>query len=346
MKTIILKSKPGSLFRLGDGSLNDVSDIIHSDTLFSAIANIYELAYNKGEEFIRFVNEGKINFSSAFPLLEDTIQNKIIYFLPKPNFQIKIKNLEGKKEKKIKFVSLNTFKLIVENLDRNKLEVEIDSVSLEIIDDKYCTLKDELNISSIPEELRAFIKEIISPKTAVHKETQEDSFYFQTDLQLIPISEIEKGIQYLPHFYFFLEHTLSQDEFRQFTSCLRILADEGIGGDRSAGKGKFEDVIIREIDFDIENTNGLFVNLAMFNPKDQSEFENCLAYDIKKRGGGDLGSDGNEDYHRKQVRMITEGSLVKGKVEGRVLDVSPFVNFYQHKIYRNGKSFLLPMGKL
>jgi len=344
MKAIILKSKPGSLFRIGDGSLDDVSSIIHSDTLFSAITNIYELAYNEGEKFIQFVDEGKINFSSAFPILTDPLLKEFIYFLPKTCIQLKVKGLESKKEKKIKFVSFNVFKLIIEKLNKMTLEVELDASSLEIIDDKYCTLKDEINITSIPKERRAFIKEIISPKTAVHKETQEDSFYFQTDLQLVPISEIEKGAKYLPHFYFFFEHSLNQDELKQFISCLRILADEGIGGDRSSGKGKFEDVILGEIDINTQISNELFINLSVFNPIDQSEFDSCLFYDIQKRGGGDLGSEGNEDNHRKQVRMITEGSILRGKVTGRIIDVSPFVNFYKYKIYRNGKSFLLRIG--
>lgn len=344
MKTIILKSKPGSLFRIGDGSLNDVSSIIHSDTLFSAITNIYELVYNEGEKFIQFVDEGKINFSSAFPILTDSFLKEFIYFLPKPYIQLKVKGLESKKEKKIKFVSFNVFKLLIEKLNSTTLEVEIDSSSLDIIDDKYCTLKNELNLTSIPKDRRAFIKEIISPKTAVHKETQEDSFYFQTDLQLIPISQVEKGAQYLPHFYFFCEHSLNQDDLKQFISCLRILADEGIGGDRSAGKGKFEDVILSEIYINTQISNDLFINLAVFNPKDQSEFDSCLFYDIQKRGGGDLGSEGNEDNHRKQVRMITEGSVLKRKVEGRIIDISPYMNFYKYKIYRNGKSFLLPIG--
>lgn len=344
MKTIILKTKPGSLFRIGDGSLNNVSNIIHSDTLFSAITSIYELAYNEGEKFIQFVSDGKLNFSSAFPVLEDTTNNKFIYFLPKPTHQLKIKDLEGKKEKKIRFVSLNTFKLMIQNLHKEKLEIQLDSDSLEIIDNKYFTIKNELNISSIPQDHRTFIKEIISPKTAVHKEIQEDSFYFQTDLQLIPLSNKENGIYYMPHFYFFLEHTLDSEDYKQFISCLRILADEGIGGDRSAGKGKFEDIFLDEIDIATQSSLDLYINLAMFNPKDQSEFENCLFYDIKKRGGGDLGSEVNEDYHRKQIRMITEGSILKGKVEGRIIDVSPFVNFFKYKIYRNGKSFILPMG--
>lgn len=344
MKTILLKCKPGSFFRFGDGSLNDVSYIIHSDTIFSAITNIYELVYNEGEEFIKLVDEGKINFSSAFPVLEDITQKKFIYFLPKPYLNIKSTSLVGKKEKKIKFISLRVYELMMKNLNPDAFDLDVDFSSLEIIDEKFCCLKKEIVLDNIAEERRFFVKDVISPKTAVHKESQEDSFYFQTDIQMIPLTNKEKGIQYLPHFYFFLEHSLSKDEMKKFISCLRILADEGIGGDRSAGKGNFESVVIEELAAQFSTNNKLFLNLAVFNPKDQIEFENCIRYDIVKRGGGDLGSDGIEDNHRKQVRMIVEGSVIKDKVEGRILDISPYVNFYKHKIYRNGKAFLIPMG--
>lgn len=344
MKTILLKSKPGSFFRIGDGSLNDVSFIIHSDTLFSAITNIYELVYNEGEEFVKLVENGKIKSSSAFPVLENVPQNKFIYFLPKPLLNIKTSSLESKKEKKIKFFSLGALEQIIKNLDPNSFDLIVDFSSFEIIDEKFCCLKSEVILDNIPKEKRFFIKEIISPKTAVHKEKQEDSFYFQTDLQLIPLADKENKVKYLPHFYFLIEHSLSILELKKFTSCLRILADEGIGGDRSAGKGKIEEIVMMDLNTELTNQENLFLNLSTFNPKNQSEFDNCISYDIIKRGGGDLGSEGDEDNHRKQVRMITEGSVIKNKVEGRILDVSPFVNFYNHKIYRNGKAFLIPIG--
>lgn len=344
MKTILLKSKPSSFFRIGDGSLNDVSFIIHSDTLFSALTNIYELAYNEGEEFVKLVDNGKIKFSSAFPVLENVSQNKFIYFLPKPLLNIKTSSIEGKKEKKVKFYSLGAFEQIIKNINPDSIDLNVDFSSFEIIDEKFCCLKNEVVLDNIAAEKRFFIKEIISPKTAVHKEKQEDSFYFQTDLQLIPLSNKENNIIYIPHFYFFIEHSLTAPEFKKFTSCLRILADEGIGGDRSAGKGKIEEIVMRDLNTELTKLENLFLNLSTFNPKNQSEFDNCISYDIIKRGGGDLGSEGDQDNHRKQVRMIAEGSIIKNKVEGRILDVSPFVNFYTYKIYRNGKAFLIPIG--
>lgn len=344
METILLKCKPGSFFRIGDGSLNDVSFIIHSDTLFSALANIYELVYNEGEEFIKLVEQGKINFSSAFPVLEDTYSKKMIYFLPKPFIKIKSFSLQGKKEKKIKFLSIGAYQQIMKNLKPDSLEVDVDFSLFEIIDEKFCCLKSEIVLDNISEDKKFFIKEIISPKTAVHKETHEDSFYFQTDLQLVPLSDKGNNIEYLPHFYFFADHSLSDNEMKKFTSCLRILADEGLGGDRSAGKGKFEDIIISDFQIELPDKSKLYLNLSMFNPQNKDEFENCFTYDLIKRGGGDLGSEGNEEHHRKQVRMIVEGSILRNKVQGRILDVSPFINFYTHKIYRNGKAFLIPIG--
>ncbi|PIW70091.1 MAG: hypothetical protein COW08_03670, partial [Ignavibacteriales bacterium CG12_big_fil_rev_8_21_14_0_65_30_8] len=50
-------------------------------------------------------------------------------------------------------------------------------------------------------------------------------------------------------------------------------------------------------------------------------------------------------YRKKQVRMIAEGAIVKSKVDGRLVDVSPAnVDTFEHKFYRNGKCFLLPIG--
>jgi CRISPR-associated protein Csm4 len=251
----------------------------------------------------------------------------------------------SKKEKKIEFFSIASLELLLKNFDINSFTSKIDfHSSFEIIGNEFCCLKDEISLTKIPEIKRLFLKEIISPKTKVHSETKEDSFYFQTDLQLIPMSDDTKENIFNPHYYFIMKHSLNSDELKKFTACLRILADEGLGGDRSSGKGKFEDICFRDIELSFKSENSIFLNLSIFNPKDQDEFDKCIYYELIKRGGGSLGEEGNKDHHRKQVRMITEGSIIKGEVKGRLVDVSPFVNFYQHKIYRNGKAFLIPIG--
>lgn len=342
MNTIILKCKPGALFRLGEGSLVDVSHIIHSDTLFSAIANIYEMVYEAGEEFVSLVDANKINFSSAFPLLEDMGNGELIYFLPKPNILFSQVDSLGKKEKKIKFISLKALNKIFENFDSKSLSSEFDLNELRVVADEYALLKDELHISQ--QINSSFIKELIFPKTAVHKESREDAFYFQTDIQLVPLCDENKKIYCKPHFYFLLDESLNELEKKKFITCLRVLADEGIGGDRGSGKGFIEEIEIKKIEINTIQSVNYFMALSLTNPASQPEFDNITRYDLIKRGGGSIGVEGQSENHRKQVRMITEGSITNAKIIGRVVDVSPSINYYTHKIYRNGKAFLIPLG--
>jgi len=342
MKAIILKCKPGSLFRLGECSLVDVSHIIHSDTLFSAITNVYELVYESGEEFVKLVEDNKIILSSAFPLLESLKDGNLIYFLPKPKIQFDFNKEVGKKEKKIQFFSLKAIDKILKSLITNEFQARIDLNEIHILDEKYCFLKDEVTIQL--DNNSAFIKEIIFPKTAVHKENREDAFYFQTDIQLVPLCDENRKSCYNPHFYFLMQENLSNSEYKKFITCLRILADEGIGGDRGSGRGFIDEVIIKEFDTSIFSGNNLYMSLSLVNPCSQEEFNEVVYYDLMKRGGGSLGLEGKEENHKKQVKMVTEGSIIKKRIKGRIVDISPMVNFYKHRIYRNGKAFLIQIG--
>lgn len=342
MNAIILRCKPGALFRLGEGTLVDVSHIIHSDTLFSAIANIYEMVYEEGEEFVRLVGDNKITLSSAFPLLENIKSGNFIYFLPRPKITFNTTESLGKKEKKINFLSLKAFNKVSEITDFLSLSSKFDLNELLIFADEFALLKDELD-SFVP-TTDPFIKEQIFPKTAVHKESREDAFYFQTDIQLVPICDGNRKMSYNPHFYFLIKDTLNELEKTKFITCLRILADEGIGGDRGSGKGFIEEIIIKEIEEFSSKQSNYFMSLSLTNPASQTEFDNSISYDLIKRGGGSIGIEGQAEYHRKQVRMITEGSIFSSQIKGRIVDVSPSINYYKHRIYRNGKAFLIPIG--
>jgi CRISPR-associated protein Csm4 len=135
---------------------------------------------------------------------------------------------------------------------------------------------------------------------------------------------------------------------------LRILADEGIGGERSAGKGQLEEIIETEIPLELKSDSNEYLLLSLCNPNSKNEFDSFEKYEITVRGGGsvsfddEIESDEVKDiklYRKKQVRMIAEGAVVKGKVVGRLVDISPEnKTAFDHKYYRNGKCFLLPIG--
>lgn len=357
MKTIILKTKSYSMFRLGAGSKDEVDLIIHSDTLFSALINIHSKVYEDTEEFIQLFDEGKIKISSAFPMLSNSENDKNIFFLPKPELDFNI-NTNIKEEKKIKFISTEVYKNI-NSLKSNSQNQNInftDKNYFSIIGSSYCVVKDEIPTSDDWKSANIISKEVI-PKTKVHRDVQEDNFYHETNIQFKPIV-IEKDennkITYSPHFYFMYDLNCSDEQKNKFFTCLRILADEGIGGERSAGKGQLEEIIETEIPIELKSDSNEYLLLSLCNPNSQDEFDSFEKYEITVRGGGsvsfddEIESDEVEDiklYRKKQVRMIAEGAIVKGKVDGRLVDVSPEnINAFEHKFYRNGKCFLLPIG--
>lgn len=353
MNAIILKVKPNSMLRLGSGSKDEVDMIIHSDTLFSAIVNIHSLVYDNTDEFIRVFDEGKIKISSAFPLLMNQDEKERIYFLPKPELNYTSTG-DVKTEKKIKFISLKSYEHLLVRISpdqTNKINFSEKSL-FQFIGSSFLVTKEEIDI---PQEITSFISEEVTPKTKVHSMSQEDSFYHETNIQFTPINigdEENKKIMF-PHFYFLYEINTGEKTKNEFLTCIRILADEGIGGERSAGKGQFEEIILTELTPLPNNHSDKSLLLSLCNPKSQEEFAYFDRYEIVIRGGGSVsGEPENEeeetaqeysDYRKKQVRMIAEGAVINGKVEGRLVDISP-AKGAEHQVYRNGKCFTIPLG--
>jgi len=340
MKAIILKTKPYSMFRLGIGSLEENDKIIHSDTLFSAIVNIHFKVFNNTEDFIQLFENGNIKISSAFPMLTEHNGNGKIYFLPKPELHYDVKE-NIKAEKKVKFISLKVFNSFLRQDEINFAKNNI------FLGSEFVIKPDEIYN---PGEMPNFIKVVTIPKTKVHTSERENAFYHETDVQLLPIKLEAK--KYFPHFYFFYELNNVDKKFEEeFFTCLKILGDEGIGGERSTGKGHFEGIIKTEISLNQPTRSDKQLLLSLFNPQNQDEFNAVENYNILIRGGGSISFDseneGDEEiikpYRKKQVRMIAEGAIIKGNVEGKLVDITP-AEGAEHKFFRNGKSFIIPLG--
>jgi CRISPR-associated protein Csm4 len=357
MKAIILRTKPYSMFRLGAGSKDEVDLIIHSDTLFSAIINIHSKVYEDTEEFIKLFEEGKIKISSAFPILSSSENDKNIFFLPKPELDFN-SDTNTKEEKKIKFISTEVYKKINSMLlNTQNLNISFtDRNYFSLIGSAYCVVKEELPVSVVWKSAIIISKEV-TPKTKVYSDKQEDNFYHETNIQLKPIvieKDTNNKIIYSPHFYFMYDLNCSEEQKNKFFTCLRVLADQGIGGERSAGKGQLEEIVKTEIPLELKSNSNEYMLLSLCNPNSQKEFDSFEKYEIAVRGGGSLSFDDEIEtdeaddiklYRKKQARMITEGAIVKGKVDGRLVDVSPEnANAFEHNFYRNGKSFLLHIG--
>ena len=127
----------------------------------------------------------------------------------------------------------------------------------------------------------------------------------------------------------------------QFQTTLTLLADEGIGGDRSSGKGLFNQPAFSDITLNTpENAPGL-ITLSLYSPA-HNELDNIdrAYYQLLSRSGY-IYSPYCQSLRRKSVRMFTEGSVFSGKKTGKLADITPQI-FKEHKVYRYGFAFTLP----
>ena len=133
---------------------------------------------------------------------------------------------------------------------------------------------------------------------------------------------------------------------KDLKAAIMLLGEEGIGGDRTVGKGQFEPTFT-EYKGSLFNTNAssYFVTLSMYLPS-KSEIQKGLlqgenvSYDIEKRGGW-IYSDFAKSQRKRTVRMFQEGSVFKNtgrEFYGKVVNVAP-ESFKRHPVFRNGLAF-------
>lgn len=130
---------------------------------------------------------------------------------------------------------------------------------------------------------------------------------------------------------------------KKILPTFNFLAHEGIGGDRTNGKGLFNTPEILEIKVDtIVNHDGLY-SLSMYYPL-PNELKDIARgyYEIEDRKGY-IYSPSGQSLRKRSVRMFTEGSIFPSEKKrlGSIADVTPEA-FSAHKVYRYGYMFSIP----
>ncbi|MCB0855027.1 MAG: type III-A CRISPR-associated RAMP protein Csm4, partial [Bacteroidetes bacterium] len=327
MEVAIFKCRPDNPFHFGKTSLENSGDIIHSDTLFSAIVNTYHQVYPSDvENLIKAFQEGQIRISSAFHCLEYA-PDQYFFFLPRPvNYQ----HTTGgnvKSFKKIRFFSLGIWKNLPE---KEKL---LNNPRLILGESYLVTVTELYQIGLHPDYLKPneflrdqkLVRTEMYPKVRVHASDQENVFYHQFHIQLQELQTVEEEDNPHPnkqtHFYFLLETPPDSPLTERFKQIIRLLADEGIGGERSVGCGTFRSVVFKsavEMGFPARDEKSTQCTLSLTIPASQDDFDATEAYQLVLRGGGSLGIKGEAENHRRQIHMIAEGALAKHEVKGKM----------------------------
>ncbi|MCX7974342.1 MAG: type III-A CRISPR-associated RAMP protein Csm4 [Candidatus Aminicenantes bacterium] len=320
MKYLGVRLKPKSFLHLGDreGWLEGSRVHIPSDTLFSALCHCHLLLYGEADSFIDAFKgaEPPFIFSSAFPYWGSEL------YFPLPKNQL----AKDKFLKKIKYVNAS---LLIRLLNGECLE----------------DLKDEIEINQALDCLPRLngsgkqagglvpwrVEDV--PRVSLNRFNNhpgENFFYFGQ------VSYVEDaGL-------FVLLKNIKKGWEDKINSLFRLLCDEGVGGDRSAGKGLFHQPEMFELEIpQIDKPGGLYALSAYFPRENELIDIESGFYELEERKGY-IFSPANRSYRRRSIRLFSEGSVFAGlDKKGSLVDITPAV-FEVHRIYRYGLLFSFP----
>ncbi len=326
---------------LGIG-MEETSDRVRSDALFSAWVSIYARLFGKAaiEELLGMFPSPKnpeltppFRISSTFIYRE--VGDETIYYLPRPlKFPVNYPEEDldfFKSYKKLSYLPLKIWQRWYQGTGFNSSDRdELTTYS------KLGESKGELSQAGAFDYGKAFKIDKI-PKVAIDRVTRATNFYHTgfVQFQWEP-SKNPAGL------YFLLELSeIGEKLADKLQAALHLLGEEGLGGERSSGAGKFQVTWL-----DLADTWQKIVNFADGNQHTllslfwdttvTSDFLKTASYEIQERGGWIAES----QLRRKKVRMFVEGSVFSIQPQGKLVDVTPEL-FHRHRIYRSGISLSL-----
>lgn len=310
-------------------TLEETMMSVYSDTFYSAIFNEYMKIYND-DELYKISETGEFLISDLLPFKEKEDMSTDFY-LPKPF--ISLQRNETTKEKNDEEV-----------IDRKKVKAT-NFIPADKLGQYFSFLKTGKNFPEIDDD---FGKKELYTKNKVSLKNEDTKLY---NIEVFKFNE-KSGL-------YFIVKLPEDNEWQEiFENILESLSLTGIGGKRNSGFGQFisEDPMFFDgEDFDaIESESDAYINKALYSEEEKylsissyspkieeiekiKESENY--YQLIKRSGFVNSSLYSEQAEkRKQVYMLSSGSVLSFKPEGKILDL----NLHgKHSIYRMGKPIVL-----
>jgi len=342
---------PAHFGEVGIG-IEETSERVRSDTLFSAWISAYARLFDKTavEELLNKFPHSQQESQKQPPFrLSSTFiyrrnGERCIYYLPKP-----LEFPKGYPKDDLKFTK--TYK------KRDYLPLEIwqrwyqgDGFAERDIADLIAETEKKANGTEQLHRLETFdykqaYKIHQTPKVAIDRTTRSTNFYHTGFVQFEWEQAKQSGLYFLLNF-----PERNQELEDKLHAALELLGEEGLGGERSSGAGRFE---IEWLELpkewlDVVNFKqtthyslmSLFWELPL--PKELLPKDKIASYAIQERGGWIASPSSGRQLRRKMVRMFAEGSVFPVEPLGTLADVTPD-KFKQHKIYRSGISLSLPV---
>jgi len=331
---IVFNTRPNQSFHFGNFSyyvetaLDDTSNILHSDTLFSSIINLFASIYGEDDtkEVINYFENGNLLVSSGFYELES--KGNKIQFYPKPITANLFEVTDVKKLKRIAFVSAGILK-------NGILPANWFTESCVIIDNEFACTNEEWQTltNKKSEKFRIYNKQLLT-KTKVRKESDDDdSLYTQLNLVFTDntLSDINTNL-----FAYIQINDVPEMDINKLRNVIMSLRDEGVGGERNTSGSNFLNVQLEQLAHNMFSGE-MYLSLSLTLPVAE-DLSNHWYYKIIQRGGRRANIGGRLKY----VRMLAEGAIADKIIKGSIVNISPNID---EIILRYGKPFCIPISK-
>lgn len=341
-----------SMTHLGEVGIGieKTSERVYSDALFSAWITAYARLFKKAEvqnllaQFPTPQSPEKVapfSLSSTF-LYRTNLNGEDIYYLPRPlsfprNYPHQNDLAFFKTYKKLRYLPLDLWQRWYQgegftSEDREEL----------INKSQKKTTQGVLEAAGTFDYSKGF-KMSKEPKIAVDRISRATNFYHTGLIQFQWKMQGEE-VKSLSGLYFLLNLSKSdQDLENNLCAALNFLGEEGLGGERSSGAGRFtvEWLSLSEtwqkiVNFPKPNYYSLIS--VFWRDLLPPEFVEGAFYELEERGGWIAG----QQLRRKMVRMFAEGSIFRSRPVGQLADVTPS-GYNLHPVYRSGISLSLPI---
>jgi CRISPR-associated protein Csm4 len=327
---------------LGIG-MEESSERAYSDTLFSAWVSSYARLFPNDVEqlFARFPQEERSpSLEPPFRLSSTFIYHGETYYLPRPIKRPKSypnDDLAFAKEfKKLNYLPLSVWQrwyqedgFITTGTDSDRAELELKV--------KQPKTFGALEAAKTFNYSKAFESQRI-PKVSLDRTTRASNFYHVGFVKFQP----DAGLYFLIHFPK-TDPTLET----QLASALSLLGEDGIGGEKSSGAGRFtatwhdlDEQWSNVVNFKESNFYSL-ISLLWERPF-ATECLQGANYALRERSGWIVSPVSGQQARRQAVQMFTEGSVFPQPISGMLANVTP-QTFKVHPIYRSGIALSLPI---
>lgn len=327
---MIVRLRPAGPWRIGPGSgaRNGVDHVLHSDSLYSAVTNaVAEIDWI--EEWLMATAEAgaapQVRFSSCFPYQRDTL------YVPPPRTLWPPHTAGKVRWQGAQFAPVSIVQRLLTGQTIDEDRWAVDGAT-------GCVLPTD-------RPLVGPFRTALRTSAAVDRLTGETAGHSSACLEFAPDSGLWCAVSF------------SDEEARErwagvLKGAFRLLADSGIGGERSRGWGRAEEPVFKDgtlpgliVDASQNGSEQGWWLLSVFSPGEDDRVDwSRGSYSLLTRSGR-IESRAGWGAQKQASRVVAEGAVLvsPGAPGGAALNVAP--EGFAHPVYRYGYALSIPISK-